>query len=131
MMQLVGKHRQRGVSGFGLLVLLGILGFSLWIFFTLFPLYMETMRLDSAMSFLEREVTDDKGKRSASAVQKILSNSLSVEGSNIPIYQKEVFNDLVEIKRNPYSVTLKHNQEVNLAANIWILVKYERTIEAP
>lgn len=131
MMQYVGKHRQRGVSGFGLLVLLGMLAFSLWIFFTLFPMYMETMRLDKSMDFLEKEITNDASKRNAGAIQNILASNLNVEGSEIPIYQKEVFNRLVDIQRSPFMVTLKYDQEANLAANLWLTVKFEKTIEAP
>lgn len=131
MMQSVGKHRQRGMSGFGLIVFLGILGFSLWIFFTVLPMYLEIMRLDKTMEFLEKEITNDTSKRNAGAVQTIIAKNLNVEGSEIPIYKKEVFNQMVNIQRSPFIVTLKYDQEANLVANVWLSVKYEKTIEAP
>ncbi len=131
MKQYVGKHRQRGIGGFGLLMLLGILAFVLWIFFTLLPMYMEVMRLDKSMEFLEKEITNDASKRNASAIQKILASNLNLEGSEIPIFQKETFNQLVDIQRSPFLVTLKYDQEANLGANLWLTVKFEKTIEAP
>ncbi|OUD13775.1 hypothetical protein [Thioflexithrix psekupsensis] len=126
----INKRKQHGMSGTGLMTLLGILAFVLWIFFTAFPLVMENMRLNKAMDFLQKELANNKTERNAAGIQRILSNTLSIEGSTVKLHEKETFNRLITISRNPsFSVTMRYNQEAHLASDFWLTVKFDKTIE--
>jgi hypothetical protein len=126
----IDKHKQLGMSGSGLMALLGILAFILWIFFTSFPMVMENMRLNKAMDFLQKELINNKTERNAAGVQRILTNTLSIEGSTVKLHERETFNKLVTISRNPlFSVTLRYDQEAHLAKDFWLTVKFDKTIE--
>lgn len=121
------SRRQRGFTGKGLVWFLIIGGFILWIFFKLFPIYTENLKIGNALENLKTQ--PEIAKRGNGEIKSMLLKRLGVDG--ITRLTDLNFDEYVVISRQEgkLSVTAAFNSEVLLFKDLYLLVKFDKTIE--
>ncbi len=121
------SRRQRGFLGKGLVWFLIIGGFILWVFFKLFPIYTENLKIGNALENLKTQ--PEIAKRGNGEIKGMLLKRLGVDG--ITRITDLNFDEYVVISRQEgkLSVTAEFNSEAPLFKDLYLLVKFNKTIE--
>ena len=121
------RGRERGITFLGLMFVLVVLAFAGLIGLKLFPVYMESFKIDKAMKGL---ITDSKiGERSKREIQAALVKRLDID--SVTVVDHRTIKDHLEIttQGGNVSIDLAYEQETPLFANISLLVTFEKHVE--
>ena len=116
------KHRQRGATFIGLVVILLILGSALYAGIRLVPVYLEFMKVARSLE----QVRDEHASidTNPQLIRRSLERRWDVEDIH-SIGWKEI-----EIKTSTdgYDVRAAYNAEQPFVANVYLLVKFDKTV---
>ena len=116
------RHRQKGMSSFGWIVVAGIFGFLLITFFKVFPMYYDSYKVGSAMEALRLDETvDAKSKRE---IWKSLSKRLYINEVR-HITREHV---TMERKDGKTTVTVSYEKRDNYVGNLFIGGRFVESI---
>jgi Tfp pilus assembly major pilin PilA len=122
------KNRQTGLSFLGLIVLVGVLGFSAVIGLKLIPIYMESCKIDSIMEAVISEpgVNDQSRQEVIEAMLKRLDIDAvdSVNYSN--------WKDKLNVTKRKNNVTINVNYEITtpLLGNLSLLAVLDKSVSS-
>ena len=118
---------ERGISFVGLMFVLVVLGFTLLIGLKLFPIYLESFKIDKA---LKGVVSDSKiGERSKRQIQAALIKRLDIDSVKV-ITNRNIKDHLViTSKSGQVSLDLDYEAEAELLGNISLVIAFEKHAE--
>jgi hypothetical protein len=116
------RQRQKGMSSFGWIAVVGIFGLLVITFFTVFPLYYDNFKLKSSLEALQQDSEiDSKSKR---AIWDSLSKRLFInEVRNITREHVTMVR-----KDGKTTVTVTYEQKENYVGNLYIGGKFVESI---
>jgi hypothetical protein len=111
----VARHRQRGITVLGFLVI-GLAGIKVT------PMYIKNMRLSRVLQDAQTELAG-KSPNPASIRNEIYKR-FSIEDINLP-------NENVKIvqSKNGYTVRIQYENRVPYIADIWLLIVFDKQVE--
>lgn len=125
----INKYQQQGLSGTAILFLLIILVLGLIVFFKLFPIYMDNMKVIDAMEQLREEpkIADKMDKQ----IRELLSRNFS--NKDLELFSRDALKDLLTITRDDGNVelTLSYERITPFMSNVSFLVKFENQVQIP
>lgn len=112
------RHRQKGISTWGWLILLGIFGLLVVSFFKVFPFYYDNFKLRSALEALSQDTSiDSKSKR---AIWESLQKRLFID--EVRHIQRE--NVTMQRKDGKTTVTVTYEVKNDYIANLFIGARF-------
>lgn len=127
----INKHQQRGVAATTFMFLIVILVFLLWIFFKLFPLYMENWKVVSALEEIQEE--QNITQKMDGDIRRLFLEYLS--DKDVELFDNENIKQHLSIYRmteeKTVEITVEYEKIEPLMGNISFLIKFENRIEAP
>jgi hypothetical protein len=117
------RSRQRGATALGLLCIVSIIGFALYGGIRLFPLYMENLAVNRALTQTAKEASGNP--TSPQALRVSLDRRWTIEDIK-SLQPKDV-----EIKKNGsgYSMRAWYRAETPFVANISLAVDFDKTVD--
>jgi hypothetical protein len=121
-MNRVARHRQRGITVFGFLILavaFGIIGLAA---IKVTPMYIKNMRLSRVLEDTKQEL-DGKAPNPTSIRNEIYQR-FSIEDINLP-------QDNVKIVQSKlgYTARIQYENRVPYIGDIWLLIVFDRQVE--
>jgi hypothetical protein len=125
----INKYQQQGLSGMAILFLLIILIFGLIIFFKLFPVYMDNMKVVDAMEQLgeDPKIADKMDNQ----IRDLLLSKFS--NKDLGLFSRDELKEKLIITRDSGQVNLTLNYEriTPFMSNVSFLVKFENEVQLP
>ena len=117
------RHRQKGMTGIGWLVVLALIGFFAMLIIKITPIYMENYSIKGVLASLKEEPMITK--KTVAEVRQMVQRRLKVNG----VY--DMHRDNIKIKRDGGVMTVDISYEVqkNMVGNIDILVVFSDKVE--
>ncbi|MCK5521764.1 MAG: DUF4845 domain-containing protein [Thiomargarita sp.] len=125
------KHQQRGMGGITMMFLIVIFIFALIIFFKLFPVYMENLKVVNALE----DIAEDQKifNKTDRDIQSLILREMSKK--DIELFNAQNIKEHVTIDRiseeELVEVTMTYQQEKPFLGNVFFLVKFEERVELP
>jgi len=121
----VTRKKQAGMTGAGIVIILMMVGFFVFIALKLFPIYMESFEVNSALDSLKAR--PELAKKPAGKVVQALMKKLAVDNVK-SVSQKEI-----SIEKSKDGITVYVDYEVvqPLFSNISLLVVFEKQVVIP
>jgi len=126
----INKHQQRGMSFSSIAFIIFILIFVLWIFFQLFPIYVENWKIADALEKIKEQQKVDQ--RTEREIQQIFLTHLSekkVEGFDNENIKQHL--SIIRSGEGTVEITMKYQRTEPLMGNVSFLLDFENDIEAP
>lgn len=118
------RHKQRGMTFWGLTFFLGVLAFFLFIFFKLIPPYLESFKVQSALDSLARQ--PDFSSMSRADIATALGKRFDIDNiTDVPL-DKSLS---VETRGRTKIVRLKYENVIPVAGNLYILLDFDQAKE--
>lgn len=119
------RHSQKGMTGIGIALVLAMVGFFAVIGLKLFPVYMESFKVNSAMDSLKTE--SGMGSKSSGEIVKSLLRRLGVDDV------ESVTRDEISIEKSKTAIIVyvEYEVEKHLFGNISLLVIFDKVVEIP
>lgn len=119
----VARYRQRGITFLGILilaVLVGVIGFAA---LKLTPMYVMNLKLSKSLDATAQEL-NTQGGASIQSIKSSLDRRFTVEDVILP-------KDAIKIapSKNGFMVTIDFENRTPYIANIWLLVKFDKSVE--
>ena len=118
------RHRQRGVTAIGMLILVCVFGVIGMAVLKITPLYLQHLRLATIMD----DVHDELGGTGTTpaGIRSTLSRHFTVEGLRIPPDEIKITQS-----RDGYQLRLEHESRAPFFGDIWFLLVFDKQIEIP
>ena len=118
---------ERGISFVGLMFVLVVLGITLLIGLKLFPIYLESFKIDKAMKGV---ITDSKiGERSKRQIEAALIKRLDIDSVKV-ITNRNIKEHLVITSASgEVSLDLEYEAEAELLGNMSLVITFEKHVE--
>lgn len=115
------RHRQGGITVIGFLILASLFGVVGLAGMKLVPMYLQNMRLSTILDDME---TEFNGEPTPATIKNELYKRFAVEGINLP-------GDNIKIDqgKNGYNVRIQYENRAPYAADIWLLVAFDKQVE--
>lgn len=122
-------YQQRGLSSSSIMFLIMIITFSLWIFFKLFPMYLENKKVSQVLEDIKSN--PEALQKTSEEIKRLLRDGLS--NKNITRITEENFQDQVTITKTErgFEITVKYQQIAPVMGKLSFLNQFEKTVEAP
>jgi hypothetical protein len=124
----ITKHQQRGLAGSATVLLIVIIIFSLWVFFKLFPFYMENAKVTNVLETIQ--TTPEALQKSNDELRRMVLDGFS--NKDLKRINQDNFDSYVKISKEAtgFEITVKYDQTVPIASNLYFLNKFEKTVVA-
>ncbi len=113
-------RRQAGVTGIGWMIILGLMGFFVFLTLKMLPSYLEYFKVASALESLKKETMS-----SPIEIRKHLGRQFDV-GYVYVILPKDV---KIKNAGKVYKVTAKYDSRVHLFANVDVMMSFDKRVE--
>jgi hypothetical protein len=118
----VARHRQRGITVLGFLILavaFGVIGLAA---IKVTPMYIKNMRLSKVLEDTKGEL-DGKGTN-PNSIRVEIAKRFSIEDINLP-------SDNIKVaqSKNGYSVRIQYENRVPYVADVWLLIVFDKQVE--
>jgi predicted glycosyltransferase involved in capsule biosynthesis len=113
-------RRQAGVTGIGWMIILGLMGFFVFLTLKMLPSYLEYFKVVSSLESLEKESVS-----SPVEIRKHIERRFDV-GYVYVITPKQV---KIKNAGKVYKVTAKYDSQVHLFANVDVLMSFYKQVE--
>jgi hypothetical protein len=122
------RNKQRGLGFLGLIVLVGVLGFTAVIGLKLFPVYMDSWKIDSVMN----AVISEPGINDQSRQEVIESMLKRLDIDAVDSLNYSNHGDRLSIVKRKNSVTINVNYEITtpLLGNLSLLAQFDKTVSS-
>lgn len=117
------KNRQRGMTMWGLLFVLGVLAFFLFLTFKLAPPYLQDFKVRAAMDGLIR--TSDAGRMSKAEMVEALQKRFDIDDVN-DVDPRRL---QVEMRGRVKVIRLQYERVIPLALNVSALIEFDHVRE--
>ncbi len=118
------REQQQGMTTIGLIILIAFIGFVGFGVMQLVPVYLENMKVKQVLN--QTKTSLDNQSASIVAIRQQLDKSANVEG----LYDVNVNRDFVIARTGQgYSVTMNYERERAFLANVYLVAKFEESIE--
>lgn len=118
------KRQQRGMTFWMLLFVLTVLGFVFFVTLKLFPMYLESFKIDRAIE----SVTKDPGvgDRSKADIKDTLVKRFDID--DVTRITERDFNQYVDIdkKGRRVRITVEYSAEAHLVGNIYLVADFKK-----
>jgi len=120
--------RQRGLSFLGLIVLVGVLGFSAVIGLKLVPIYMDSWKIDGVMESVIKEpgITQQSRQEVIQLMLKRLDIN-AVDAVNYTNYKGVL---TVSKRKNNTSINVNYRIETPLIGNLSLVAEFDKTVSS-
>ncbi len=118
------RHKQRGMTLWGMLFVMGVLAFFLFIFFKLFPPYMEDFKIKSALDSLARQ--EDAGRMSKGEAAEALRKRFEIDNIDSVKLDKDL---TVEARGRMKIIRLRYENIIPIMGNLSILLEFDHSKE--
>lgn len=120
---MMNRHRQRGMTGTGWLVVLALIGFFSMLTIKLAPVYMEHFSVKTVLESLKEEPLITT--KSAGEVRKMIQRRLKVNG----VYDMD--KDAIKIKKEEgvLNVDITYQVQKHMAGNVDVLISFSDQIK--
>lgn len=118
------RNTQKGMTFWSLLFVLGVLGFSLFVGFKLFPPYMDDFKINSALDSLAKQ--SDVGSLSKAAISESLRKRFDVDNIS---YADPVKDLTLENRGRMRVIRLHYKPVIPLMFNVSLLLEFNHTRE--
>ncbi|OQW94513.1 MAG: hypothetical protein BWK79_05680 [Beggiatoa sp. IS2] len=125
----MNRRQQRGISNMALASIVGVIGFFVWAILKVTPFYLDNAQVANALESVKAQ--PEIATKSNDEIRSFLLNRLGVSGvTRISI---DSFKDYAKIERTGegFKMTVAYQDEARLFSNLYLSVKFEKTIEAP
>jgi len=116
-------RKQHGMTTLGMLSIVGIIALLAFGAFKVTPAYLEMFKVYSIMDDLERELSG-----TSPDIQRIrgkLANRINIES----VYGVDENDFVIKRSSDGYRVSLYHENEASYMGNLYLLVKYDKSVE--
>ncbi len=122
------RNKQRGMGFLGLIVLVGVLGFSAVIGLKLFPVYMDAWKIDSVMEAVISEPGINNQSRNE-IIQSMLKR-LDIDAVGALNYSNH--GDRLSVTKRNNNVTINVSYEVTtpLLGNLSLLAQFDKSVSS-
>jgi len=122
------RNKQRGLGFLGLIVLVGVLGFTAVIGLKLFPVYMDAWKIDSVMN----AVISEPGINDQSRQEVIESMLKRLDIDAVDSLNYSNHGDRMSVIKRKNSVTINVNYEITtpLLGNLSLLAQFDKTVSS-
>jgi hypothetical protein len=122
------RNKQRGLGFLGLIVLVGVLGFTAVIGLKLFPVYMDAWKIDSVMN----AVISEPGINDQSRQEVIESMLKQLDIDAVDSLNYSNHRDRMSVIKRKNSVTINVSYEITtpLLGNLSLLAQFEKTVSS-
>ena len=123
------SQQQRGLANSSIMFLIVIIVFSLWVFFKLFPMYLENKKVSQVLEDIKGN--SEIAQKTSEEVRRMLRDGFS--NKNITRISDENFQDQVTIIKTEqgFEITVKYQQTAPIMGKLSFLNQFEKTVEAP
>lgn len=122
------RHKQRGLSGIGLILILGLIAFFALLFMKIFPLYLENFKVKSALTEI---VADPEAvKLSKKEIRNRFLTRMDVE--DVDMFSRQNLSEFLTIEKTRDSITLDMNYdaETKLVSNLTLIANFNDVISS-
>jgi hypothetical protein len=122
------KNKQRGIGFLGLIVLAGVLGFTAVIGLKLFPVYMDSWKIDSIMDAVINEPgINDQSRRE---ITEMMIKRLDIDAVESLNYSNA--GQRMSIVKRKNNVTINVNYEITtpLLGNLSLLAAFDKSVSS-
>ena len=122
------RNKQRGLSFLGLIVLVGVLGFTAVIGLKLFPVYMDAWKIDSVMN----AVISEPGINDQSRQEVIESMLKRLDIDAVDSLNYSNHGDRLSVTKRKNNVTINVTYEITtpLIGNLSLLAQFDKTVSS-
>ena len=117
-------QRQRGMTFWGLSFVLGVLAFSLFLLFKLFPPYMEDFKVKAALDSLARQ--PDVGSLSRADIASALDKRFDIDNITAVKLAKDL---TVEARGRTKVIRIRYENVIPIVANVSVLLEFDHAKE--
>ena len=121
-------RQQRGLSFFGLLIVLGLIAFFALVTLKVVPLYMENSSVNHA--FDQMAATPGIGKKGKRAMLQRIKNQFDIDNVSSIRPKDDIMVDKSEDGKN-WVVWVKYEARADLFANVGVYANFEKAVEVP
>ncbi|HUT39827.1 MAG TPA: DUF4845 domain-containing protein [Gammaproteobacteria bacterium] len=114
--------RQKGMTGIGWLIVLGLIGFFALLTLKMVPSYLEYYKIVSTLESLEEE----SGFNSPVEIRNLLERRFDISFVNT-ILPKDV---IIKSSGKNYSVRARYDSKVHLFGNVYVLMAFDKQVMA-
>jgi hypothetical protein len=121
-MNAVARHRQRGITVFGFLILavaFGVIGLAA---IKVTPMYIKNMRLARVLEDTQQEL--DGMSPTPASIRSVILKRFSVEDIDLPPEEIKIAQS-----RNGYTVRIQYENRAPYIADVWLLIVFDRQVE--
>jgi len=120
----VMRKQQQGMTTIGMIILLGFIGIFAYAILQMVPVYLESMRIQQVLNQTKENL--DNQKATVAEIRSALSKGLTTNS----LYDLNARKDF-EVARiaNGYSVSAVYQREKEFVANVYLLAKFDHSIE--
>ena len=119
----MNKHKQKGMTGIGWMMVIGLFIFSAIVVMRIFPMYMEGFKVNGALSSLKERPGVTKMKKGE--IVKMLFKRFQVD--DIETVTREDI--LIEKNNGILTVTIDYEIRTHVMGNIDVVGKFKREVE--
>ena len=120
------KKRQKGMTMWGLLFVLGVLGAFMFLFLKLLPPYLTDMKVTSALASVGRQ--SDVGNMSKAEISEAIRKRLEIDNADNDIDLNKTLT--LETRGRTKAVRIYYEAVVPMAFNVSALLVFDHTLEA-
>jgi Tfp pilus assembly major pilin PilA len=121
----MNRHRQRGVTALGWLVILAIIGIFAIAALRLLPIYLEYFRVSSVLTSLRAEkATGVEGK---GEIRQYIEKRFDIDAIN----RLKVSDILVTAENDNYVVRAKYDARTPFIGNVDFILSFDKSVEVP
>lgn len=121
-----GHHRQQGVTFAGLVIILVLIGFFALVAMKLFPVYMESFKVDQALDGLIEQT--DIEKKSNIEIRNLFMRHMEIE--MVDRFDMQNIKEIMQIKKKQGSMTISmvYQTKAPLFGNLSILAEWDKQV---
>jgi hypothetical protein len=125
----MNRRQQRGISNMALAAIVGVIGFFAWVILKVTPFYIDNAQVANALENIKAQ--PEVATKSNDEIRSLFLSRL--EMNSVSRVNKDNFKDYAKIERTGegFKMTLAYQDDARLFSNLYLLVKFEKTIEAP
>jgi len=119
---MIGTQSQRGMTMWGMIFILFVLGFTLFVLFKLLPVYLNDLKVGTAMKSMQQEAKG--GRLSRAEIIMALDKRLVLDDTQHVDVRKDT---TFEAQGNQVKVRIAYEVVTPLLANVSILISFDHS----
>jgi len=125
----INKHHQSGLANSTIFFLIVIIAFTLWVFFKLFPLYLENRKVTQVLD--DMKGNSEALQKDLLGLKRMLKDGLV--SKDVKSISEENFDEQVKITKTEqgFEIVINYQQKAPITGHLYFLNEVEKTVEAP